>query len=569
MQRDLGRLSTEQFDLVIVGGGIYGSCAAWEAARRELSVALVEQGDFGGATSANSQKIIHGGFRYLQHFDVKRIRESVCERKRLMRLAPHLVRPTEVILPTYVRGLQSRPVMRFAAVLYDVLSWDRNTGVPDPEKRIPRTRVLCRAECLQRLPGLAPEGVTGAVAWYDGQIYNSERLTLAFVRAAADQGACVANYVRAAGLILTGGRVTGVRAEDRLTGAAFDVRGRIVINTSGPWVNRVAGLVDRSGLPRVPMVKTINVVIDRPLVTRYAFSVTHGPSQAQGFRREAARRLFVTPWRNRTIIGSSHSWADGDPDACRVTTDEIAALVNDFNHAYPGAGVRLEEVRFVHVGLMPHEDGDMTGDPARLARRYRILDHRRVGGPSGLITVVGVKYTTARDIAEKTVRIAMRALGRRPRRPRRLDARLPGGAIDAFDQFLSRLLAARPYGLAEDVLRQLACNYGSEYTRVLAYVERDASLKERLAPDCSVIRAEAIHAVREEMAQTLSDVVFRRTELGAAGYPGALAIRACADLVAAELGWTPQHTEEQLRDVDAVFDRLGLARTAALAGAAG
>ena len=551
MQRDLDQLTSTMFDLVVVGGGIYGACAAWEAARRGLSVALIEQGDFGAATSANSQKIVHGGFRYLQHLDIKRIRESVRERRRLMGLAPHLVRPMPVILPTYGRGLQSRAMMRLAGALYDALSWDRNAGVRDPEQHIPQTRLLSRGECLERLPGLAPAGVTGAVVWHDGQIYNSERLTLAFVRAAADRGACAANYLRVTNLLVRGGRVMGVRVEDRLTGATGEVRGRVVMNTSGPWVNRTLGTDSGSAAPRVPMVKTVNIMINRVLADGYAFSVVHSASGAQG--RGTPRRLFVTPWRQRTVIGSSHQWTDDGPDALTVTGQEIVGLLEHFNRAYPGAGVGPQEVCFVHVGLMPHEDGNVTGDPAQLARHYRLIDHERAGGPTGLMTVIGVKYTTARDVAEKAIRLVLRKLGRSSAG----DASpLPGGEMDRFNIWRSRLLASRPHGLDQDVLEQLTSNYGTDCRNVLRYIESDASLKVRVASDSSVIRAQVIHAVREEMAQTLEDVVLRRTELGTAGHPGNTALDACAELMARELHWDRARMAQELDTVRETFRRL-------------
>lgn len=552
MRRDLDGVSESRHDLVIIGAGIYGACLAWEAARRGLSVALLDAGDFGHATSANSQKIIHGGFRYLQHLDVKRIRESVRERRRFLRLAPHLVRPMPVILPTHGRGLQSRTMMRLAAWLYDLLSWDRNVGVRDPARRIPRTRMLSRAECLRRLPGLPVEGVTGAVVWHDGQIYNSERLTLAFVRAAAARGAGVANYLRVTELLITDGRVTGVRAEDRLTGASRDVRGRVVVNASGPWVNRVLGLLKGRTISQISHVKTINVIIDRPLADGHAFSVTSAPPSGAG---ETARRLFVTPWRGRTILGSSHGWTGETPEGCAVTSREIEGLIGDFNRAYPGARVQPEEVCGTYVGLLPHESGDRVDDPARLARRYRVVDHGRAGGPVGLLSVIGVKYTTARDVAEKTVGLILRTLGRSSAVTPGKSSPLPGGEMEPFDDWRSRLLAARPHGLADDVLEQLAANYGTECQSVLREIERDPSLQARVAPNASVIRAEVVHAVREEMAQTLEDVVFRRTELGTVGHPGEAALETCAELMARELGWDRARMAQELGTVRETFKR--------------
>lgn len=550
MQRDLGRLVNQAYDLLIIGGGIYGACAAWDAALRGLSVALVEQGDFGGATSANSQKIVHGGFRYLQRADLARVRASVLERTRLMRIAPHLVHPMPVLLPTYRSGLQTRAVMRAALAAYDLFSWDRNAGVCDTQKRIPGGRLVSREECLRLAPGLAADGVTGGAIWHDGQIYNSERLTLAFLRSAADRGAYAANYVRVNGFLRESHRIIGVKASDTLTGRAIEIRARLVLNAAGPWVGQVLGFAEGVRLTRRPFSKTISVVVSRPVTHGCAVSLVLPP---RNNHERPARRLFITPWRGRDIIGSSHSRDEQGPEACRVSEEEIEELITDFNRAYPGRPLTAAEISFVHVGLLPLEDGET--DPSQLAGRPRIVDHARTDGLEGLVSVEGVKYTTARQVAEQAVMLAMRKLGRAPGRSRSATTPLYGGAIERFEEFLAEAIRHRPYGLAEDIMRQLVHNYGSDYRSVLASITQDSALRNRLSASSSVIRAEVVHAVREEQALTLSDVVFRRTELGTAGHPGEEALRGCAGLMVEELGWDAARTERELADVERVFTR--------------
>ena len=530
MRRDLSKLSAGTFDLLIVGAGIYGACVAWDAALRGLSVALLDQGDFGQATSSNSQKIVHGGFRYLQHLDVVRIRESVQERKRLMRIAPHLVDPMPCLLPTYRRGIQRRAVMRVALALYDLLSADRNAGVRDAGKRIPAGRVVSREECLRLAPGLDARGVTGGAVWHDGQISNTERLTLAFVRAAADRGACVANYVRVAGAIRDGQRVTGLRAEDVLTGRTLELRGRLVINTAGPWVNRILSGAQVRALP-LTFSKTLSLVLSRPVTNGYAISVVHG-----------SRRLFITPWRGRAIIGSLHR-SDTARDECAATTDEVDRLIADVNDAYPSVHVTRADVALAHAGWLPrHPDSD---DPARLAERYRICDHARTDGVEGLMSVVGIKYTTARNVAEKAVALAMAKLGRPVVPSRSAATPVRGGAIPDVAVFIEELQRARPHGLEDDALIALARNYGSDVHEVLA-MARDAS---------SVFSAQVAYAVREEAACTLADVVFRRTELGTAGHPGRAPLRACAEAMARECGWNEVRMLRELEETEQLFAR--------------
>jgi glycerol-3-phosphate dehydrogenase len=238
MIRDVSRLASSSFDLVVIGGGIYGACAAWDATLRGLSVALVERGDFAHATSAQSLKVVHGGLRYLQHADLRRLRVSDRERTILMRIAPHLVDRLPVLLPTYRTGIQRRPIIAAALAMHELLSCDRNLGVGDPSKRIPHARLVSRDVCLSFAPGLPKEELTGGAVYYDGQMYNSERLCLAFVRSAAEHGACVANYFEAAAFLRRGDRITGIVGTDLSTGAAIEIAATAVLNAAGPWVDR-------------------------------------------------------------------------------------------------------------------------------------------------------------------------------------------------------------------------------------------------------------------------------------------------------------------------------------------
>lgn len=250
MIRDLERLTSTHFDLAIVGGGIYGACAAWDAVLRGLSVALIEREDFGHATSAQTLRVMHGGLRYLQQADLRRIRQSDHERKTLLRLAPHLVRLLQV--PTFRSGIQHHAIMRAALATHDILFLDRNRGIRDPGRRIPSGRIVSRDECLRLAPGLASDNVTGAAIFYDAQMHNNERLTLAFVRSAADHGACVANYVAAEGLLQQNGRGYRLEAMDTRTGDRFEIQADVILNTAGPWVFHALPEVRDEDTGRVP-----------------------------------------------------------------------------------------------------------------------------------------------------------------------------------------------------------------------------------------------------------------------------------------------------------------------------
>ena len=528
--RDLAALAADHYDVLIVGGGIYGAALAWEAASRGLHVALVEKADFGAETSANSLKIIHGGLRYLQHADLKRLRESSRERRALLRIAPHLVHPLPTVVPAYGHGVRGREALALAVAANDLLSADRHRGLADPQKRIPRGQVLSRERMLALAPGIEREGLTGGVLYYDAQVMSAERLPLAFLRSAIERGARVANYAEATGLLREGERVIGAQVTDRLTGEVFEVRARLVVGAAGPWVNR---LLDRAGVPqRVGHVKAINVIVP-PLFEQVAVGL---PSRS----RDGGRLFFVAPWRGVSLVGTYYVPAGDDPDALHVTREEVEAFLAAVNRAYPPAGLAAEYVTFVHAGLLPAK-----GSGTRLARRPVIREHGPDGAP-GLLTVVGVKYTTARAVAERTVNRIFRLGGQTP--PRSISATTPlyGGDIERFDDFLREQVRQDSLGIGEGGVMRLVYHYGSALPDVLRYADGGRG------PDAA-LRAEVLYAVREEMAQTLADVVLRRTGLGTAGHPGETTLRRCAGLMAAELGWSEARIRQEIEDVNAAY----------------
>lgn len=551
MQRALTNLTNTLYDLLIIGGGIYGACVAWEASLRGFSVALIEKGDFASATSANSLKIIHGGFRYLQHADVKRLRESMRERRALMQMAPHLVHPLSVLIPTYGFELQSKTIFRLALWLNDLLSWDRNRGI-DPQKHIPRGQVFSKKEVLQMLPGLPQTGLTGGALFYDAQVYNSERLVLAFLRSAVQIGAEVANYVQAVGFLKEKGRIIGVQAQDMLTGAQFSIRARMVVNTSGPWVDTILDLLHgQRPKRRIKLAKALNLVT-RSLESRYAFGMKSPLvyQDADAVLQKGSRLLFITPWREYSLIGTAYAEYEGEPDDFHITEQEIQDFLKEINCAYPVANLKREDVYFVHGGLVPESDQAPKTASIQLAKRYVIYDHRQ-DGVAGLLSVVGVKYTTARHVAEKVVDHILESWGKRPVKSLSAITPLYGGEIDHFESFVQDQIRKWSRSMEEKTIRRLVYNYGTVYPEVLAYLEKPGP---ESSPDPSrLLRAEVLHAVHEEMAQKVSDVVLRRTEWGSAGYPGSLVIKTCAEVMGEALQWSSTRREQEWQETETFF----------------
>ncbi|HEV2443272.1 MAG TPA: FAD-dependent oxidoreductase [Steroidobacteraceae bacterium] len=529
MLRDLTRLSTTAYDLVVVGGGIYGCCAAWDGALRGLRVALIEAGDFGGGTSSNSLRTLHGGLRHLQRLDLKRMRESIRERREWLRLAPHLARPLRFVLPTRGHGVRGPLVMRTALWVNDVLSADRNRGVRE-DRRLPRGRVLSETAARAALAGLELEACNGAAAWHDAVCLDTERLLLSVIGAAAEAGAHVANYVRATGLLAHRSRIRGVHARDELSGREMELRAKFVINAAGPWVED--WLPAGAGRPEAPMFRPSRAfnLLTRPLPFPDGVGLTvraHGVSDST---------YFILPWNGYSLIGTRHLRCDPATRSPDVMREEVAAFVSDLNTVLGSHRLTGVDVRGVFAGLLPEED-DNSGTEVALERDPQVIDHEPAG-LRGLLSVVGVKWTIAPAVASHAVAMACRVLGigdegiRRPRKLAPMTSAFFGGP--------------RAASLDRAILAHLEQCYGAAHRYVVALMAAEPSLCARVVPDLPVVLGQVAYAARAEMAVRLTDVVMRRTPLYLSQALDRQALSACAATLARELRWSTKETGAQV-----------------------
>jgi glycerol-3-phosphate dehydrogenase len=553
VRRNVASLTEQEYDLVIVGGGAFGVCAAWDAALRGLSVALVERGDFCQATSANHFKMVHGGIRYLQHGDVLRLRESSNERRALVRIAPHLVQPLPIVIPTYGHGMQGKALLAAGLQLYDLLAYDRNRGLSDPQRQIPRGRLLSRQECLTLFPALEAQHPTGAALFYDGQMYSPPRLALAFLQSALQRGAQAGNYLEVKRFLSTGRRVHGVVAYDHLSGTELDIRGKVVLNAAGPWAEQL--LAAHLGLqldPPLTFSRDLCFVVARPLLGPYALAVLGRTKDPDALLSRSSRHLFIVPWRQATLIGVWHKVHKGDPGDFTVTEEELIEFLDELNAAYPSIALTLPDIAMWQAGLVLFGENQDGARHLSYGKRSCLIDHTRTHGLDGLITLVGVRATTARGMAAQAVDLVFHKLGRNGPKSTTAVTPLYGGEIEQFDQFLKQAVKQRPLALAPEVMRALVHNHGSAYPMVIRYLAEEPSLAETLG-NSTTLKAEVVHAVRAEMAHKLSDVVFRRTDLGTMGHPGMAALCACAELVATELGWDARRVNQELAEVCKIY----------------
>ena len=536
MTRDLRALADTRFDLLVIGAGIYGAWIARDAAQRGLMVAVVDRGDFGGGTSANSMKTVHGGVRSLQSGNPAELRAFVRERRALSRVAPHLVHPLPFVVPTY-GGLTRHPLaMQAAFKVYDLLSGDRNEGT-DPAKHLPPSRRISRDECLELNPLIAPDGVTGGIVWHDCQMHNPDRIVLECLQAAVEAGAVAANYLEATGWVRHRERIAGVTVEDRRGAGVFDVTADLVVNAAGPWgAVLTADLPPAAASGRPAGLSLAMNLVTRPMTRAHALGGVAG-----------GRFLFVAPWRSVSIVGTSHAPHDGPGGAPPVGRADVDRFLEEVGEAFPGAALSDADVRLVHRGLLPAADA--TG--AELAKESVVRDHRADGIP-GLMSVVGVRYTTARATAETAVDTALAILGRGRVPCRTADTPLPGGGIEDWSRFLADGAGPGDTPLGEETGRRLAMTYGRRRDAVRRLLD-DPALAAPLSERCPVTAGEITHAVRHEMAVRLADAVLRRTEAGSAGHPGGPALHTAADVMGELLRWTPAEREREIAHVERTY----------------
>jgi glycerol-3-phosphate dehydrogenase len=429
---------------------------------------------------------------------------------------------------------RSRPALRAAFALDKWIGRHRNDGL-EPELHLPPARLLSKTATLKLFPGIRRDGLTGGAQWYDYQMIENDRLTFAFATAADRAGADLANHVEVRALTRRDGRFSA-RLHDSLARTDLEVEARAILNAAGA---RAGTIMTMLGISRAfPLVKALNLVTSKP-----AADIALAAADANG------RMLTLVPWRGRAIVGTGQFPLSASA-ASDVTEEDVERFIADANHAFPALKVGRADVTLVHRGLVP--GAPRGGDPAALLGSSEILDHSR-DGAAGAITIVGAKYTTARATAERAVNLAARKLGRPLSRSRTAVAVLPGAGI--ADHEALAIETARDSGveLPLPLLRHLVGRYAEAAATIVRLMAERPDTAAPLSEATPTIAAEVVHAIRNECAPRLADIVLRRTTLGAAGRPGADALHACAGIAARELGWDRDRVTEEVDAVERVY----------------
>jgi glycerol-3-phosphate dehydrogenase len=561
MQRELSAVRDKSFDLVVVGGGIFGACAAYDAAQRGLSVALLEKGDFGGATSANSLKMVHGGIRYIQHLDIPRIRHSAAERRTFLKVAPHLVHPLPIVMATYGHGMKGKGALRVGMGLFDLCTINANRGIDDPHRQIPWCRTISRQRVLEMVPDLDQDGLTGGALFSDAQMYNPCRLVLAFLQSGVEAGAVAVNHAEVTSFLRDGKQITGVAVRDGLTGEEFPVNAKMVLNAAGPYAEKLLAdaSVNLELKQKIVYSRDTAFVVKRRLTyPGHAVALQGTTADPDAVVGRGARHMFIAPWRDAyTLIGVWHVVYGDDPFAFTVGDDELRTYLDEMNRIYPAWDLKLEDVAMCNAGLVPFGDNPdgashARGQDLKYGHRSHLIDHAADHGIDHLISLIGVRYTTGRYEAAHAIDRVLEKLGRPPQPCRTAASPVVGGDLDDIEAFIEAFTRQNDGRFSPQVCRALVRNHGTGATQLAARVDTDASLGQTLG-DSTTIRAEVVHALEREMAQTVGDVVFRRTDLASGGYPGRAVLEEVAAMVREARGLSPERVAEQIDEVESRF----------------
>ncbi|MCG8467125.1 MAG: FAD-dependent oxidoreductase [Gemmatimonadetes bacterium] len=552
MKRDLSALANERVQILVVGGGVYGAAFARDAAARGLSVALVEKDDFLGAASGNSFRMVHGGIRYVQHGDVARVRASSRERTVLLGTAPHLVRPLPIAIPTYGRGMQGRAVLRTGIAIYDLLTADKNRRVRDPDRRTPWGRSMGRDELLGLFPGIERRGLTGAGLFSDAQMLHPQRLGLAMLRSAVDDGARVANHVEVTRLVQRGERVEGVEVRDALTGEGFRVEADVVVLAAGAWSERlVAAHTGDDRARRSTFSRDLCLVIDRPADPDIGVAVLGRTSDPDAILSRSKRHLFVVPWRDKTIVGVWHIPYERSPDDIRVGEEELRSFVDELNAGYPGFGLTRDELTHYNTGLVLFGENRVGAEDLRYGHRSLLIDHATEHGIEDLYSLIGVRYTTARVDSQRLLDRIIAKRGWTADSGRTAHTPVRGGDFETFAGLVADTRREWPGRSGADIER--VCRlYGTDASDVLG---TDAEVGVPASDDANadLLAKQVRYSIREEMAVRLQDIVVGRTDLGLFGAPPRRELERCVTIMARELGWDPARCAAELRRVEEMY----------------
>ncbi|MGB3202323.1 MAG: glycerol-3-phosphate dehydrogenase/oxidase [Nodosilinea sp.] len=530
--RNLQTLSNQPFDLIVIGGGINGAATARDSALRGLRTLLVEKGDFGGGTTSWSSRLIHGGLRYLEYFEFNLVRESLHEREVLLRNAPHLAKPLQMTIPIYRSGARSYRIIQVGMVLYDVLSYD---------KSLPNHRMLSRKTTRQLFRAMDADDLAGAAQYYDAQAEHAERLCFENILDAQQAGATVLNYAQVEDIAMGDQRITGLTCRDLLNDNVFEVTTHaktVVVNTSGPWVDEVCGLSESSVSKgrKIGGTKGSHIIVDAFPGAPDSALYTEAKSDGRPF--------FIIPWLGQYLVGTTDERYEGPLDNIKADDAEVDYLLAETNAVLPAAHLTRQDVRFTYAGVrpLPYAEGKKAGS---ITRAHILHDHSKEGAKN-LISLIGGKLTTHRQVGEEFVAAAFRKRGEAvPACP--THTRPLPGAVLLDDPQVGQWHDRYRHRIPTVVLDHLIGIYGSRTGDLLALVDEHPALAEPIVDYTYDIQAQIVFAVQTEMAYTFVDILRRRTTVAMHHNYGFDALPVVAEVLREYCDWREEDCDRNIQ----------------------
>lgn len=523
--------SNKLFDLCIIGGGINGAGICLDAALRGFSVLLLEKNDFGSYTTSASTKLIHGGLRYLEHFEFALVRESLREREFLLKNAPHLVKPLQIKIPVYKQNRHSAFTLRMGMMLYDLLSYD---------KTLPRhsfKKINTKAEDPS-LGGLDHNNLNAIISYYDCQIEYPERLCLELILSAKEQGATVLNHHKFIENTSSANGNHTVELENQITKEKVSIHAKVIVNCGGAFVDEVNKKLHNNSSRLIGGTKGSHILIEQ---------FKGGPTTALYMEAKSdGRPFFIIPWRNYYLIGTTDIYFENPPDSVIASETEIDYLTNEFNNFFPTRNLKKEEIVYTYSGVRP-----LLYEPhkkeSEVTRKHNIIDHAK-DGLENCFSIVGGKITTYRSLAEEAIDNVSKILKVNIASSTKSKALFGGKEYQLIEGSLDETVThfANKFKLDKDIIEHLINFYGSKFENVLEITSEDISLKERIDPQYPCIFAQVAYGILVEEAKSLDDIILRRMILGTVGDLGYHAAPKIAEAAAHYLNWDDKKREPEI-----------------------
>jgi glycerol-3-phosphate dehydrogenase len=542
LERYIEGPSEKKFDLIIIGGGITGAAVAYIAAALGLSVSLFEKKDYGGATSAATSKLIHGGLRYLANMEFRLVRESLRERRILGNIAPNFVYPLPFLLPNYKRPKANFWTIRAGMLLYDILSYDKKYTW-DKSKRLPNHKIITYLKTLELEPNLKRSKLRNSFVFYDYQSIFPERLTLAFIKSAAEYGAKVSNYAPVQAFKYdSGNRIKGVEVKDVLSGETLDVYADLIINCGGTWADKILNIAAKRDTTshKIKRSEGIHIITDK-IANDHVVSLQLSDSG----------HMMIMPWRGHSLIGTTDREYIGDPDEYAVSKESLKEVVQTVNENF-GKSISLSDIKHAYGGLRPLVD-DQTKGSYQTSRKYEVYDNE-ADGIYGMITVEGGKFTTSRSLASEVMKMVSGKLNRELSEPLSDNLYLSGCEIRDIKQFMIKQhLNYKDFGT--ETIEYVSRNYGTDSKIIFQIARDDPRFAEVISRDGEIL-AEVVYAIKYECAKTLKDIMLRRTGTGTLGNPGRDILEKITGIAAEMLNWDNARIREETESVLKVYELL-------------